>query len=197
MTDHILPQVAIEARIHEIRGKKVMLDRDLAALYEVETRVLNQAVQRNIKRFPDDFMFQLSSDEFDNLKSQLVTSSWGGVRKMPYVFTDYGVAMLSGILHSERAIEINIQIMRAFTRLRSLVADNADIRKAIRNIEQRLGAHDQQIQVAFAALKSLMQSKPSAPEQIIPQVLPPKKKMGFGKEEKKDTLVRKKTLTRR
>lgn len=197
MTDHI-PQIAIEARIHEIRGRKVMTDHDLAELYEVTTGNLNKAVKRNRERFPEDFMFQLSKDELDNLIFQSGRSNRGGIRKPPYMFTENGVAMLSGILNSARAVQVNIQIMRAFTRLRSLVADNADIRKAIRNIEQRLGAHDQQIQVAFAALKSLMQSKPSSPEQIIPQVLPLKKKMGFGKEEKKETMGRKKTsLTRR
>ena len=128
----------IQQKIYEIRQQKVMLDRDLAALYGVETRVLNQAVQRNISRFPEDFMFQLSTDEFASLKSQIVTSkivdnepntilksqivisSWGGARKRPYAFTELGVAMLSSVLRSETAIDINIKIMRAFVELRRL-----------------------------------------------------------------------------
>jgi hypothetical protein len=107
--------------IHEIRGVKVMLDRDLAELYEVETRALNQAVKRNEKRFPEDFMFQLTGEEVENLMSQFVTSSYGGVRKLPYAFTEQGVAMLSGVLKSDRAIEVNIAIMRAFVEMRRYV----------------------------------------------------------------------------
>ncbi len=102
----------IQNKIYEIRGQRVMLDFDLAALYQVTTSALNQAVKRNIKRFPDDFMFQLSKGEFDNLKSQIVTSSWGGTRKPPYAFTEQGLAMLSGLLNSDVAIHVNIMIMR-------------------------------------------------------------------------------------
>ncbi|MCI0496370.1 ORF6N domain-containing protein, partial [candidate division KSB1 bacterium] len=108
----------IESKINSIRNKKVMLDRDLAELYGVETKVLNQAVKRNIERFPDDFMVQLDYKEVTDLKSQIVTSSWGGVRKLPYAFSELGVAMLSSILNSKAAIQINIQIMRVFTKLR-------------------------------------------------------------------------------
>jgi DNA polymerase III alpha subunit len=111
----------IQSKIHEIRGVKVMLDFDLAEMYQVETRALNQAVKRNIKRFPEDFMFQLTKEELRNLKSQNVTSSWGGSRKLPYVFTEGGVAMLSGVLNSDIAIFANINIMRAFVALRQLV----------------------------------------------------------------------------
>ena len=179
----LVPQMTIESRIHEICGKKVMLDSDLAVLYEMTTGNLNKAVKRNIERFPEDFMFQLSKEELENLICHFGRSSWGGLRKLPYAFTENGVAMLSGVLSSQRAVMINIQIMRAFVRMRNLVADNAELRKAIQNIERRLGAHDQQIQVAFAALKSILQPKPvqHAPEQIPPQVLTPKKRMGFGK----------------
>lgn len=113
----------IQSKIYEIRGQKVMLDRDLAELYQVETRVLNQAVKRNIKRFPSDFMFQVTEDEFEILKSQFVISSWGGVRKLPFAFTEQGVAMLSGILNSDVAIEVNISIMRAFVAVRRLMAN--------------------------------------------------------------------------
>jgi hypothetical protein len=127
----IIPQVTIESRIHLIRGKKVMLDRDLAELYGVETRTLNQAVQRNLNRFPSDFMFQLSKVELDNLKSQIVISNWGGTRKLPYAFTENGVAMLSSVLNSDRAVMVNIQIMRAFTRIRNLVTDYSELQRAI------------------------------------------------------------------
>lgn len=122
----------IQSKIYEIRGQKVMLDRDLAELYQVETRVLNQSVKRNIKRFPSDFMFQLTKEEFDNLmsqiaisslKSQFVISSWGGIRKLPFAFTEQGLAMLSGILNSDVAIEVNISIMRAFVAVRQLISN--------------------------------------------------------------------------
>ena len=113
----------IQSMIYEIRGQRVMLDRDLARIYQVETRALNQSVKRNIKRFPSDFMFQLTEDEFQNLKSQFVTSSWGGVRKLPNAFTEQGVAMLSGLLNSDVAIEANIRIMRAFVFVRNMLVN--------------------------------------------------------------------------
>ena len=112
----------IQSKIYEIRGQKVMLDFDLAELYQVETRVLNQAVKRNIKRFPPDFMFQLTTDEWEILKSQFVISSWGGTRKLPFAFTEQGLAMLSGVLNSDIAIQVNINIMRAFVAVRQLIA---------------------------------------------------------------------------
>ena len=111
-------------KIYEIRGQKVMLDFDLAELYQVETRRLNEAVKRNIRRFPDDFMFQLNADEWKNLKSQFATSSWGGTRKLPYAFTEQGLAMLSGVLNSDIAIQVNINIMRAFVAIRHLVLNS-------------------------------------------------------------------------
>jgi len=112
---------AIQDKIFTIRGQRVMIDRDLAEMYGVETRRLNQQVKRNMKRFPEDFMFQLTGKEFENLKSQFATSRWGGTRKLPYVFTELGVAMLSSVLNSETAIEINMNIMRAFITIRQLV----------------------------------------------------------------------------
>ena len=124
-------------RIHFIREQKVMLDRDLAELYGVETKVLNQAVSRNVKRFPEDFMFQLTMKEFENLKSQIVTSSWGGIRKLPFVFTEQGVAMLSSVLNSKRAIQVNIQIMRLYTRMRSLLLNHKDLLLKIEKIESK------------------------------------------------------------
>ena len=123
----------IQNKIFEIRGQRVMLDFDLAELYEVETRVLNQAVKRNIKRFPPDFMFQLSNKEFDNLMSQFVISSWGGTRKLPYAFTEHGVTMLSSVLRSERAAEINIQIVRAFIALRQYALGYAELNQKLEN----------------------------------------------------------------
>ena len=128
--------VQIQNLIYVIRGQRVMLDSDLAMLYEVETKVLNQAVKRNLKRFPDDFMFQLTKDEFLNLKSQIVTSSWGGVRKLPFVFTEQGVAMLSGLLNSDIAIAVNIQIMRAFVQIRKLSVEHKDLQDQIYELKQ-------------------------------------------------------------
>ncbi len=113
----LLSEETIANKIYFIRNQKVMLDRDLAALYGIETKVLNQAVKRNMSRFPEDFMFQLTEIEFQNLKSQIVTSSWGGSRKLPSAFTEHGVLMLSSVLKSDKAIQVNIQIMRIFTKV--------------------------------------------------------------------------------
>ena len=125
----------VESLIQVVRGQQVMLDRDLAELYGVETKRLNEQVKRNIERFPEDFMFQLTSNEFDNLKSQIATSSWGGVRKLPYAFTEQGVAMLSGVLKSPTAVEVNIRIMRAFVSMRHFMANNAAIFQRLETIE--------------------------------------------------------------
>jgi len=121
----------IQHKIYEIRGQRVMMDFDLADLYEVETRVLNQAVKRNIKRFPTDFMFQLSNKEFDNLMSQFVISSWGGTRKLPFAFTEHGITMLASVLRSEKAIEVNIQIVRAFIALRQYALGYAELNQKL------------------------------------------------------------------
>ena len=123
----------IQNRIYEIRGLKVMLDYDLAELYEVETRALNQAVKRNMKRFPIDFMFQLNEEEADILKSQFVTSSWGGTRKLPFAFTEHGVTMLASVLRSDKAIEVNIQIVRAFIILRQYALGYAELNQKLEN----------------------------------------------------------------
>ena len=125
----------VESLIRVIRGQQVMLDRELAELYGVETRRLNEQVKRNIERFPEDFMFQLTSNEFDNLKSQIAISSWGGVRKLPYAFTEQGVAMLSGVLKSSTAVEANIRIMRAFVSMRHFMVNNAAIFQRLETIE--------------------------------------------------------------
>lgn len=123
----------IQNKIYEIRGHRVMLDFELAEMYNVETRVLNQSVKRNIKRFPSDFMFQLTNLEFENLISQFVTSSWGGVRKLPYAFTEHGVTMLASVLRSDKAVDINIQIVRAFIALRQYALGYADLNQKLEN----------------------------------------------------------------
>lgn len=128
----------IQSKIYEIRGQRVMLDRDLAELYQVTTSALNQAVKRNSKRFPSDFMFQLTNQEFANLKSQFVTSSWGGIRKMPYAFTEQGVAMLSGLLNSDIAINANIAIMRAFVAMRNYITTTTQITAELAEIRVKL-----------------------------------------------------------
>ncbi|MBP8033820.1 MAG: ORF6N domain-containing protein [Bacteroidia bacterium] len=154
-----IPDELVMNKIYLIRNQKVMLDSDLAELYLVETKVLNQQVKRNLKRFPDDFMFQLTEQEFDHLKSQFVTSSWGGKRKLPYVFTEQGVAMLSGILNSDRAIAVNIQIMRIFTRIRQMLADNIDLRLDIEKIKNKLNNQDKNMEIVFRYLDELLEKK--------------------------------------
>lgn len=164
----VVPDEIITSKIYLIRDKKVMLDKDLAKLYDVETRVLNQAVTRNKERFPEDFMFQLSKKEFEILKSQIVTSSlpdgkagWGGTRKLPFAFTEQGVAMLSGVLHSDRAIKVNIQIMRVFTRLRALLETHREILLKLEKLERKDIEQDEKIMVIFEYLKQLEQLKQS------------------------------------
>ena len=149
----VIKQEEIVGRIYFLRGEKVILDRDLASLYEVEVRTLNQSVKRNIKRFPNDFMFQLSPEEFKNLKSQFVISSWGGVRKLPLAFTEQGVAMLSGLLNSERAIKVNIEIMRAFVQLRKLIDSNKELARKIEKLESK---YDEQFKIVFEAIRHLI-----------------------------------------
>jgi hypothetical protein len=150
----ILTVERIEKRIFYLRGQKIMLSADLAELYEVEPRILIQAVKRNIDRFPDDFMFQLNSAEFENLKSQIVISSWGGLRRaVPYAFTEQGVAMLSSVLHSKRAIQVNIEIMRAFVRLRQMLASNVGLARKLAALEKK---YDAQFRVVFDAIRELM-----------------------------------------
>ncbi|HSW63664.1 MAG TPA: ORF6N domain-containing protein [Dissulfurispiraceae bacterium] len=153
MKDSLVPHEVIETKILVIRGRKVMLDRDLAALYGVETKALNQAIKRNQERFPDDFMFQLSMDEFESLRSQFVTSKRGGQRYIPYVFTENGVAMLSSVLNSDRAIQVNIQIMRTFSRLREMLATHKDLQRKIEDMEQK---YDERFTVIFDAIKRLL-----------------------------------------
>lgn len=133
---------SIKEKIHTIRSQQVILDSDLAKMYEVETKVLNQAVKRNKERFPEDFMFQISNSEFEILKSQIVTSSWGGKRKLPSAFSEQGVAMLSGVLKSKKAVEVNIQIMRAFVAMRKFISENAQLFIRLNSIERKQIKYD-------------------------------------------------------
>ena len=164
---------SIQNRIYEIRGERVMLDRDLAALYETETKRLKEAVKRNIRRFPPDFMFQLTKEEFDTLRfqieasmkndnplrTQIATSKRGGTRYLPYAFTEQGVAMLSGILNSDKAIDMNIAIMRAFVEIRRLLLKESDLKEQMREIREKLGEHDAQLNQIYDAMENLLDEK--------------------------------------
>jgi hypothetical protein len=152
------PIELIERRIHVIRGHKVMLDRDLAALYGVETKNLKRAVKRNLLRFPDDFMIQLSNQELMNLRCQIGTSSGehGGHRHRPLAFTEQGIAMLSSVLNSERAIAVNIEIMRTFVYMREMLSSNDALKKQLEDLERKVGTHDQAIVGIFKTLHELM-----------------------------------------
>jgi hypothetical protein len=169
----IIPSERIESKIYLIRGKKVLLDRDLAALYGVTTGNFNLAVRRNNERFPDDdFMFQLTDKEFEAFKSlilQNAISKRGGTRKLPYVFTEQGVAMLSSVLNSKRAIQVNIQIIKTFTRLRQLIATNKEILAKVEEMERK---YDTQFKVVFEAIR----------KQLTPPEEPPKRRIGFSME---------------
>jgi phage regulator Rha-like protein len=165
---------SIQNRIYVIRGERVMIDRDLAALYETETKALNLAVKRNIKRFPKDFMFQLSKEEFEDLRLQFETleksdnplrlqnetsKGRGGTRYLPYAFTEQGVAMLSGILNSDKAINMNIAIMRAFVEVRRVLLKQNDLREQMKEIKERLGEHDAQLNQIYNAMENLLDEK--------------------------------------
>jgi ORF6N domain len=153
----MLPDEVIISKIYLIRGQKVMLDRDLAELYNVTTGNLNKSVKRNLKRFPFDFMFQLTDKEYENLIFQNgISKVWGGTRKMPYVFTEQGVAMLSGVLNSDLAIEVNIRIIRIFTRLRELLLTHKDILLKLEQLEKKVIQSCDDIQMIFRALKELI-----------------------------------------
>ena len=164
--DPVVPIEVIEGKILLIRGQKVMLDRDLAALYGVETKVLKQAVGRNSKRFPADFMYVLTQEELAILRSQIVTSSsWGGLRHAPMAFTEQGIAMLSSVLRSDRAIDVNIAIMRTFVKLRRLLESHSDLARKLTDIERKC---DDQFRLVFDVLKKL-----TAPPET------PRKQIGF------------------
>jgi hypothetical protein len=175
---------SIESAIYLLRGQRVMLDCDLAAIYGVSTRQLNQQLKRNRSRFPDDFAFQLSTEEFRNLKSQIATSSLmsqsvtssghGGRRKLPWAFTEHGALMLASVLNSEVAVQASVRVVRAFVKLREMIAANAQLAAKLEELERRLDSHDKAIVDLFAALKRLLE--PPAP--------PKKREIGFHVREK-------------
>jgi hypothetical protein len=170
--DDLIPAERIEKAILLIRGQKVMLDRDLAELYGVPTKRLNEQVSRNRKRFPADFMFQLSKDELENWRSQFATSNPSarmGVRRQPYAFTEQGVAMLSSVLSSDRAVEVNVAIMRAFVRLRQIMSTQKDLARKLDDLERKLAGHDEKFAIVFEAIRQLMAPSPA----------PPKRRIGF------------------
>ena len=167
MTD-LIPVESITDKIFMIRGHKVMLDHDLAELYGVETKRLKEQVRRNISRFPKDFMFVLTNQEVRNLRSQIATSSWGGTRYIPMAFTEQGVAMLSSVLNSKRAIDVNIAIMRAFVKMREILATNKEFSEKLKIIEEQLAEHDEQFKMVFEAIKQLLKEDEK-----------PKQKIGF------------------
>jgi hypothetical protein len=150
----VIPHGRIEKQIHELRGRKVMLDADLAELYAVETRALNQAVLRNAERFPEDFMFRLTTDEASDLRSQTVTSSWGGRRYLPYAFTEHGILMLSNVLKSERAVSVSIQIIRVFAKMREMMQGYRELIDRIQKIERRQDVEGREIWKAIRLLQS-------------------------------------------
>lgn len=172
----IVPDEILMSKIYYIRGYKVMLDEDLAELYEVETKQLKRQVRRNIDRFPEeDFMFELTKDELENLRSQIGTSSWGGSRYIPMAFTEQGVAMLSSVLNSARAIKVNIQIIRIFTRMREMLLTHKDILLKLEQLESKVTGHDEDIQLIFGYLKQLL----NPPQEPRPRV-------GFRRKDEQD-----------
>jgi len=166
----IIPDEVIMNKIFYIRNQKVMLDSDLAELYGVETRRLNEQVARNIDRFPEDFMFRLTEKEFESLLSQIATSKRGGRRTLPYVFTEHGVLMLSSVLNSKQAIQVNIQVMRIFTRIRQMFIDNTELHLEIEKIKTKLDNHSKNMEVVFRYLDELLEKK---------EETKPRKRIGF------------------
>ncbi len=160
---------AIDDRIHTIRGQRVMLDQDLAEIYGVETRRLNEQVKRNLERFPKDFMFQLTAREFENLKSQFATSSWGGRRTLPYAFTEHGAVMAASVLNSPEAVEASVFVVRAFIAMRDALASTQTLARKLLELERKVGGHDETIGALVAAIRELMESP-----------APKKRKIGFG-----------------
>lgn len=159
MENTLIPDETLMSKIYFIRDQKVMIDEDLAELYGVPTKRLNEQVSRNIDRFPADFMFKLTDDEFTNLRSQFATSSWGGRRNPPNVFTEHGVLMLSSVLNSKQAIKVNIQVMRIFTRIRQMFLDNTELRLEIELIKKKLDNQDKNMDIVFRYLDELIEKK--------------------------------------
>jgi hypothetical protein len=155
----IIPDEIVMSKIYFIRGHKVMLDSDLSELYKVETKQLKRQVKRNIDRFPKDFMFELTQSEFDTLRSQIGTSSHGGTRYLPMAFTEHGVLMLSSVLGSKQAVQVNIRIMRVFTQVRQMLMDNTELRLAIEEIKRKTDNNTKNIEVVFQYLDELLEKK--------------------------------------
>jgi hypothetical protein len=166
MKKEVIPIGRIAQTIYLLRGQKVILTQDLASLYDVSVGALTQAVKRNRNRFPEDFVFQLTAEEFANLKSQIVISSWGGRRTLPYAFTEQGVAMLSSVLRSERAVRVNIAIMRAFVKLRETLETNRELARKFAQLEKQVGKHDAEIAAIIDAIRQLM-APPEKPRREI------------------------------
>lgn len=175
----IIPYETVISKIYLIRGHKVMLDRDLSELYGVETKRLKEAVKRNAGRFPEDFMFEMTKEEFENWRSQNVTSNSDkmGLRYAPFCFTEQGVAMLSSVLNSERAIKVNIEIIRAFTRIRQVLTENTELRLAIEKLEKKTDNNTKNIEVVFQYLDELIEKKENPkPRKAVGYKIPKKKK---------------------
>lgn len=156
MKEVIIPNEVISDKIYFIRNQKVMLDRDLALLYGVETRVINQQVKRNISRFPENFMFQLDEKEYENLTSQIVTSSWGGSRRLPFAFTEHGILQLANVLKSDRATQMSIKIIEIFVSLRDYLLTNLNLKLELEAIKKKLVNHDKNIALVFSYLDELI-----------------------------------------
>ena len=171
----MIPDEIVMDKIYMIRNQKVMLDQDLAELYGVETKRLNEQVTRNSDRFPEDFMFRLDEHEFSNLKSQFATSSWGGRRTLPYAFTEHGVLMLSSILNSKQAIQVNIQIMRIYTRIREMLLTHKDILLLVEQVEKKLTKQDQKIEVLFTYLNKFIEKEDKPRKSVGYKTFPEKK----------------------
>lgn len=184
MNDDLVPLETITQQIYLLRGQKVLLDADLAALYGVETRRLNEQVRRNIQRFPQDFMFELNTEEFANLMSQIATSSWGGRRKTPFAFTEHGAIMAATVLQSARAIEVSVYVVRAFVQLRGLMVSNRELSLRLTDLERRIELAslkqnvdkqqvDAQLKLVLGALRDLMKSPEPEPKRPIGFLHPP------------------------
>ncbi len=159
-----IPEEIIHNKIYLIREEKVMLDADLAKLYEVETKYLKRQVRRNIDRFPEDFMFELTEQEYASLRSQFGTSSWGGSRYVPMAFAEHGILMLSSVLNSKKAMQVNIQIMRIFAKVRQMFTDNLSVKLEIKEIKKKLSNQDKNIELVFSYLDELLEKQENPPK---------------------------------
>jgi ORF6N domain len=164
----VIPDEVITNKIYFIRNQKVMLDKDLAELYQVETKRINEQIKRNLEKFPENFMFQLTESEFQNLKSQIATSSWGGSRKLPYVFTEYGVLQLATVLRSERATQMSIKIIELFVQMREILMLDLNIKLEIEEIKKKLSNHSKNIELVFNYLDELIEKKDN--KKVRPQI---------------------------